>query len=76
MACSVCVHIILPLCVSVFKFSLLIRTSVFLFFFKFTYFDREREQRRGRERGRERIPERLCAVSTEPDMGLKFTVRS
>ena len=46
-----------------------------LFFFKFVYFERdstwvERGQRdRGRER--ERIPSRLCTVSTKPDMGLK-----
>ena len=26
----------------------------------------------GRERGRERIPGRLCTVSTEPDVGLEF----
>ena len=44
------------------------------FFFKFMYFEREREsvcvctQGRGRERGRERIPSRLHAVSTEPDV--------
>ena len=30
----------------------------------------EHEQRRGRDRGRERIPRRLCAVSTEPNVGL------
>ena len=30
---------------------------------------------RGRETGRERIPDRLCAVSTEPNVGLKFTNR-
>ena len=28
------------------------------------------EQGRGRERGRKRIPSRLRAVNTEPDMGL------
>ena len=33
--------------------------------------ERERDFRRGRERRRERIPSRLCAVSTEPDGGLK-----
>ena len=31
----------------------------------------ERHFRRGRERRRERIPSRLCVVSTEPDGGLK-----
>ena len=39
------------------------------------YFERQREQRRGIERGRERIPGRLHAVSTEPDMGLEPTKR-
>ena len=49
----------------------------------FTYFEREREresereQDRDRERERERerrerIPSRLCAVSTEPDAGLEL----
>ena len=33
----------------------------------------EREQGRGRERRRERIPSRLRAVSTEPDVGLERT---
>ena len=38
--------------------------------------DRERERERARagegqrQRERERIPSRLCAVTTEPDMGL------
>ena len=32
---------------------------------------REREGERERERLRERIPSRLHAVSTEPDVGLK-----
>ena len=34
--------------------------------------ERERAQQlgRGRERGRERIPSRLCIVSSEPDSGL------
>ena len=50
-----------------------------LFFFKFIYsFLRETEtvwceQGRGRERRRERIPSRLCTISTEPDMGPKPT---
>ena len=38
-------------------------------------FEREREQvheqGRGRERWGERIPSRLCTVSSEPDMGLE-----
>ena len=36
-------------------------------------FEREREHASSgedREKGRERIPSRLCAVSTEPDTGL------
>ena len=32
--------------------------------------ERETQRERERERERERIPNRLCAVSTEPDMGL------
>ena len=36
-------------------------------------FEREHEKEKGREREREGIPSRLHAVSTEPDMGLKFT---
>ena len=41
--------------------------------------EREREKtcmsgRRGRERGRDRIPSRLCIVSTEPNSGLNFTI--
>ena len=41
---------------------------------KFYFFIlREREQERGRER--ERIPSRLCAVSTESDAVLKLTNR-
>ena len=49
----------------------------FLFSLKFIYLFWERErvskhkQGRGRDRGRERIPSRLCTVSTEPDVGLK-----
>ena len=37
------------------------------------YFERgrEREVGRGRERWGERIPRRLCTVSTEPDIGLE-----
>ena len=33
----------------------------------------ESEQRRDRERGKKRIPSRLHAVSTEPDVELKLT---
>ena len=41
----------------------------------FVYFEREQEQRRGRERERERekLPSRLRAVSTEPNVGLDPT---
>ena len=38
----------------------------------FVYFEREHEQGRGSEKGRERIPSRLCAASTEPDIGLEL----
>ena len=45
----------------------------------FIYSERGRESsnRRGaeRERERERIPSRLCAASTEPDVGLELTNR-
>ena len=49
--------------------------KIFTFFFKFYLFIlRERknmqEQGEGRQRGKERIPSRLCAISTEPDEGL------
>ena len=33
---------------------------------------REHKQRRGTERKRERIPSRLCNVSTEPDVRLEL----
>ena len=41
------------------------------------YFEREREgTSRGRaERRRDRIPSRLCTISTEPDAGLEPTNR-
>ena len=29
--------------------------------------------RRGAEKGRERIPSRLCSLSTEPDVGRELT---
>ena len=50
------------------------------FFFLFIHLFQERERERvqagrGRERGRERIPSRLRAVSTEPDVGLELTKR-
>ena len=43
-------------------------------FFRFAYFEREREseQGRGREVRRERIPSRLYHVSTEPKAGLQL----
>ena len=51
------------------------QTTGFLFFFflsLFICFERVRE--RGRERAkRERIPSRLCTVSTALDVGLKLT---
>ena len=45
--------------------------TIFLIFF--TYFERERERERDAERGRERIPSRLCTVSTQPEGGLELT---
>ena len=46
------------------------------YFFKFIYFERERERahmsREVAERGGERVPSRLEAVSTEPDAGLEL----
>ena len=53
-------------CVSIFLLSL------------FIYSERKKEEREhegagGKERGRDRIPSRLCAVSSEPDMGLEPT---
>ena len=46
-------------------------------FFKclFIYFEGRRGRKRGRERERDRIPSRLDAVSTEPDVGLDLTNR-
>ena len=41
-------------------------------FFFLSLFSFERESVCGRERGRQRIPNRLCTVSAEPDMGLKL----
>ena len=38
----------------------------------FLMFILEIEQGRGKERGRERIPSRLHAVSTEPNVGLQL----
>ena len=47
----------------------------FFFFNVYLFILKERvfEQGRGTEMGRERIPSRLCAVSTEPDAGLDLT---
>ena len=39
----------------------------------FIIVERDRVWGKGRETGRQRIPSRLCAVSTEPDVGLKLT---
>ena len=41
-------------------------------FLKFIYFEREQKSAswEGEERGRDRIPSRLCAISTESDVGL------
>ena len=57
--------------------------SLFLFPFEsfFIYFREDRERapvhrsRGGAERGRERIPSRLCAVSSEPHPGLELRNR-
>ena len=40
--------------------------------FKFIYFEREDVSGGGEERGRARIPSRLHAVSTEPDVELEL----
>ena len=45
---------------------------MYLFIQRERDWEREGEQGRGRERGRERITSRLCAVSMEPDAGLKL----
>ena len=51
--------------------------SLLFTFFKFIYFEREREKvwsRGGAEKEeRARIPSRLCPASVEPDAGLKLT---
>ena len=41
----------------------------------FIYFEGERSGEEQREGGSERIPSRLCAISREPDVGLKLTDR-
>ena len=55
------------------------RFYLFIYLFLFILRERERERERDRwgdsEREGERIPSRLCAVSTEPDMGLEPTNR-
>ena len=48
-----------------------ISRGLFFFFFNVYVSLREREGRRGAERGEERIPNRLCTVSTEPGAGLE-----
>ena len=47
---------------------------VYIFFYLF-FKERDTESMRGRgaERGRQRIPSNLCAISTEPDAGLRLT---
>ena len=39
----------------------------------FIYFERDSTSRGGAEREGERIPSRLCTISTEPDVGLELT---
>ena len=46
--------------------------NIFLFILRETEMKREHKQRRGTERKRERIPSRLCNVSTEPDVRLEL----
>ena len=46
--------------------------ELLFFFFRFIYFEREREHMGGAERGRERIPRRLRTVSVEPKAGIKL----
>ena len=48
-------------------------SSFFLVYFY--YFERERASPGGAEREGDRIPSRLCAVSAEPDGGLRLTSR-
>ena len=50
---------------------LLFLSNVYLFILR----ERVRENGTGAERGRERIPSRLCTVSTEPDVGLELMNR-
>ena len=51
------------------------KPSFFLVFIYLFLRDRERERTHIGKRGaeRERIPSRLCTVSTEPETGLKLT---
>ena len=49
--------------------------NLIYFFNVYLLFEIEREWGRGRERGRQRIPSRLCTVSTEPNMGLELMKR-
>ena len=57
------------------------KDSVFSWLFFVLFFEREREREREREmqieRGKEkeRIPGRLCTVSTEPDVGFNLLNR-
>ena len=69
---------LLLLCFVFHVFSLFLPSSsplpvcFFSSFFLCLFIFREREKESKRERDRERIPSRLCAVSTEPDMGLSL----
>ena len=62
-------------CCDMSSFALFIYLKHFLMFIYFER-EREREQGRGRETRRERIPSRLCAVCTQPDVVLNLTMRS
>ena len=52
-------------------FSIFLPSSFFLMYL--LILREENVQGRGREKKRERIPSKLCAVSTEPDAGLDLT---
>ena len=58
-----------------FHFSDFLNNGSFNFLKMFIYCEREiyRASGGGAERRRQRIPNKLCVVSAEPNMGLKFT---